>query len=327
MESPTISVVMPVYNTAKYINEAIDSILNQTFTDFEFIIIDDCSTDGSLDIIKTYSDERIILIQNESNQGVVYSLNNALSIANGKYIARMDSDDISKLDRFEKQLSYFYKNPNIELIGSFYHRIDSFGNTLDLINYPYFQEDIKFGLLFSCVLAHPTIFFKRSLIDLNYFKYDQNYFPAEDYFLWTNLISKVKIANINECLLKYRVTTYQISSLYSEDQIKITNLIRVRYLLSLYPNFTIYEKSLLNFWNCDMLCSYKNVSEALFVFNYIFNSENNQFCKNKISELFHTFININHKRFPKIIFDFKMSDIYHYNPYTLKEKFKFYFLN
>ena len=103
MQSPSISVIMPVYNTAKYLNEAIDSILNQTYKDFEFIIIDDCSTDGSLDIIKTYSDDRIILIENETNKGYVYGLNYALSFAKGKYIARMDSDDISLPNRFKRQ--------------------------------------------------------------------------------------------------------------------------------------------------------------------------------------------------------------------------------
>jgi len=326
MQSPTISVIMPVYNTAKYLNEAIESILNQTFTNFELIIVNDCSTDNSKQIILQYNDDRIIYHENVKNQGLVYSLNFALNLAKGIFIARMDSDDISVSDRFQKQISFLFKNTHIDLVGSNYYRINSKGKTLNFINYPSCDVDIKFGLLFNSVLAHPSIMFRRRLIDLNLFLYNEDFFPAEDYYLWSTLITKIKIENIKEYLLYYRISNYQISHVFSDKQSNKANSIRVTYLLNMYPQFKSYRNSLLNFWNCKEICSNENVLDSLFVYNNIFMIENNYYLKNKISNLFHIFININFRRFPFIINEFKNSEIYKFYPYSLKERLKFYFM-
>jgi glycosyltransferase involved in cell wall biosynthesis len=206
--SPKISVVMPVYNTAMYLNEAIDSILNQTFTDFEFIIIDDCSTDGSLDIIKSYKDERIILIQNEVNKGYVFGLNYAISIAKGKYIARMDSDDISHKNRFESQVNFLTENKDVILCGTNYELINANSSN----NISYTHENIKSNMLLFNQFAHPSVMFQIDFLRSNSLMYNEDFVPAEDYDLWFRIIELGgQVTNLSEKLLSYRIHNSQIS--------------------------------------------------------------------------------------------------------------------
>ena len=126
---PRVSVVMPAYNAEKYIGEAIDSILNQTFTDFEFIIIDDGSSDRTADIVKSYSDPRIRLLANERNSGIVASLNRGIQKATGKYIARMDADDYSRLDRIKKQVDFLDNHPEVIALGTSFSTFYSFSKS------------------------------------------------------------------------------------------------------------------------------------------------------------------------------------------------------
>tara|TARA_R110002124_G_scaffold185407_1_gene352845 strand:+ start:6412 stop:7446 length:1035 start_codon:yes stop_codon:yes gene_type:complete len=205
--TPFISVIMPVYNCELYLKEAIDSILNQTYANFEFFIIDDASTDQTLSIIKAYDDIRINLVEKEVNSGLTKSLNIGLSMAKGKYIARMDGDDISLPERFAKQLSFLDRNPEYVLCGSNYSIIGS----NQVVTLPETNEDIKLGLLKSCVIAHPSVMFRNSILLENNIKYDSSKEPAEDYHLWVQLISKGKFYNIQELLLRYRVHDKQIS--------------------------------------------------------------------------------------------------------------------
>ena len=148
--SPKISVILPVYNSELYIKETIDRVLNQTFSDFELLIIDDCSTDKTVSIIKEYSDERICLIEKEKNSGLINSLNFGISLAKGEYIARMDGDDICLLERFAKQVAFLDKNPTIILCGTAYSDITCFQNCLCLIvnNKDYHQHSFQITLLF-----------------------------------------------------------------------------------------------------------------------------------------------------------------------------------
>ena len=128
-----ISVVMSVYNAEKYLKEAIDSILNQTYQDFEFIIVNDCSDDRSLAILKNYekSYKSIRLINNSENLGLTKNLNRALAISKGKYIARMDADDISELNRFERQIDFFNKHKEVDILGTFSHDVDEHGGIIE----------------------------------------------------------------------------------------------------------------------------------------------------------------------------------------------------
>jgi glycosyltransferase involved in cell wall biosynthesis len=205
---PTISVIMPVYNAEKYLREAIDSILAQTFSDFEFLIFNDGSTDSSGEIIKSYKDDRIILAYNGANQGYVAHLNEGIRIARGKYIARMDADDIALPERLAKQVSFMENNPNCVLCGSL---IETFGEEKGIVELPTEGWEIQLKMLYITPFAHPAVMIRTSTLKEHNLYYNASVMPAEDYDLWTRLLDYGKVHNINEPLLKYRVHNNNIS--------------------------------------------------------------------------------------------------------------------
>jgi len=213
LNSPIISVVLPVYNVAPYIKEAIDSILNQTIQDFEIIVIDDCSTDATLDIIHQYNDDRIIIITKEKNKGLIDSLNFGISIAKGKYIARMDGDDICLPERFEKQLDFLEKNPKIILCGTAYK---TFGAIEKVIKQPLSHEKISATLCLNSTFGHPTIMGRKEIFEKH--KYNKDFENVEDYELWSRLIFEGQVANLDEVLLFYRVHENQVSNVFNHVQ-------------------------------------------------------------------------------------------------------------
>ena len=211
MKRPKISVIMSVYNTEKYLTEAIESILNQTFNDFEFIIIDDHSTDNSSTIIKKYQnkDKRMKLINNLKNLGITKSLNRGLKIAKGKYIARMDADDISIPKRLQAQYSFLERNKGIFLVGTTTFSIDNKGNHLrritDVTDLNEIEMKLESGNNF---LTHASIMFRndRQTFYREKFKYSQ------DYDLYLRLVTQnKKISIINTPLVKYRFLKESIS--------------------------------------------------------------------------------------------------------------------
>ncbi|MBZ7937990.1 glycosyltransferase [Campylobacter molothri] len=225
MKLPLVSVIMPCYNRQEYIIEAIESILNQTYTNFEFIIIDDCSTDNTYEIVKKYAeiDKRIIALKNEKNQGIVYTLNRGLNIAQGKYIARMDDDDISLPSRFEKQVEYMEANLDIVVLGSF---IEVFNEKFEEC-YSWVCEDkpeiLSILLNFFNPMCHPSIMMRKEFLTSYNLKYEEKYRHAEEYFLWTEILKYGgKIANIPEVLLRYRRHSRSVTSVFSKKQAELT---------------------------------------------------------------------------------------------------------
>ncbi|WP_202703967.1 MULTISPECIES: glycosyltransferase [Flavobacterium] len=227
--SPKISVLMPVYNCELYIEEAIDSILNQTFSDFEFIIIDDASLDSTVSIIKNYNDPRIQLIVKPQNSGLTNSLNFGLSIAKGEYIARMDGDDISLPERFVKQVAFLDKNPETVLIGTYFKIIGKD----KIVVVPEDHDDIKLAMLKDCCIGHPTVMMRKSYLDRFALIYDTQKEPAEDYDLWTRLLAVGKLYNLPEVLLNYRVHNSQVSHKRNEQQANTALEIKVNLLTNL----------------------------------------------------------------------------------------------
>lgn len=198
---------MPVYNCQLYINEAINSILNQTEKDFEFIIIDDASTDKTVSIIKKFNDSRIQLIQKPINTGLSNSLNLGLQLAKGKYIARMDGDDISLSLRFAKQVAFLEANQNVIVCGTWFSIIGS----NRIIKLPEDHDAIKLAFLKGNCMAHPSVMMRRRSLDELHIVYDVLKEPAEDYDLWVRLISKGIFRNLQEVLLHYRIHNSQVS--------------------------------------------------------------------------------------------------------------------
>jgi glycosyltransferase involved in cell wall biosynthesis len=216
---PKVTVLMPVYNGEKYLREAIDSILNQTFTDFEFLIIDDGSTDDSLKIIEFYSnkDSRIKTVINDQNKGIVFSLNRGIKLTKSKYIARMDADDIAFPDRFNKQVEFLENHNKISILGTNMLIIDQDLKILSKTCVPTHSEVITWNLLFLNVIAHPTVMIRNT-----FFQEIGNYsfsFPhVEDYELWLRAKDKYQFANLSEPLLYYRNHNYNIGNIYQNSQ-------------------------------------------------------------------------------------------------------------
>lgn len=200
---PMISVVMPTYNSEKYVCEAVESILNQTFGDFEFLIINEFgSNDRTVEICESYHDARIKIIQNETRLGLADSLNKGIRLCKGKYFARMDSDDVSLPTRFEKQLRYMETHPDICVLGSWQ---EHFGIRNSKHTPPERHEEIKIGMLFQCDMCHSTVFIRRKEFCGCGLSYNPEY-VAEDYELWLRAVKAVRFANIQEVLGRYRVS-------------------------------------------------------------------------------------------------------------------------
>lgn len=223
---PVISVAMPVYNGEKYLAEAIDSILAQTFTDFELIIIDDGSTDNSLQVLREYQqrDARICLIARE-NRNLATTLNDIIDVAHGKWIARMDQDDIALPQRFERQLQWLQQT-EADITGSWVQRFGT--SDKRLVRLRQTDDAIKMELLFCSPFAHPSIMMRTTLI--KQLCYDKAWEKVEDYDLWERASrAGWKMTNVPEVLLLYRVHDTQISTKTANAQQQLTQLIRQRY--------------------------------------------------------------------------------------------------
>lgn len=226
MENVVVSVVMPVYNTEKYIGEAIASVLEQTFSDFELLIIDNKSSDKTIEIIKSYTDPRIRLIENEQNEGLIYSLNLGLKEAKGTYIARMDADDICFPERLKKQVEFLNENSDITVLGTA-HRI--LGTETE-VHHPKFDEEIKLQLFRKSAFTHPSVMMRKNDLDLNNLRYRDEYKYAEDYGLWTDIAGVgLKLANLEDVLLDYRHHDEQMTVERRNEQLNVSALIQGNY--------------------------------------------------------------------------------------------------
>jgi glycosyltransferase involved in cell wall biosynthesis len=207
---------MPVYNGEKYLKEAIESILCQTFKNFEFLIINDASTDSTEDIIFSYKDERIVYIKNEKNLKLVKSLNKGIDIARGKFIARMDADDISYPHRLETQIEYLMQNNDCAMVGSWAEVINEQGEIFKYREPPTDYKELKAQLFFYNRIVHSSVMGKAEVF--REFKYDEKFLDAEDYYLWTLITEKYKFYNLDQYLLKYRLHDCNVSELNSDNQ-------------------------------------------------------------------------------------------------------------
>jgi glycosyltransferase involved in cell wall biosynthesis len=219
-----ISVITSVFNSEKYIEESIDSILNQTFTDFEIIIINDGSTDNTSEIIQKYTDPRIKFINYKDNQGVLIRSKEAISLANGKYIAIQDADDISMPLRLEKQLNFLNENNTIFCVGSWAEKIDLLGSFIGIWNFPPLSHrDIVFMLisLSKCPIINPSSFFRRDgYFDVGGYSPDNSIRFAHDIDFWTrSIIQGKKLANLSDILIKYRVNPEGMSRSKKHEQL------------------------------------------------------------------------------------------------------------
>lgn len=238
---PAVSVVMSVFNGHSYVKKAIEGILNQTFKDFEFIIIDDGSTDNSVEIIESFSDYRIRLMR-QSNHGLVYSLNKGISLARAEIIARQDDDDISMPTRLEKEFDWIQSNKRNGLVGTFITYIDLNSKPFSTeINSLTKSIDIKRSMYYFNPIAHGSSMFRKKAF-LESGGYRQEYYKAEDYDLWRRIVKKWQVGQIPEPLYHYRINPKGISQLNKDEQTKLTK----RIIEEQYSDPQGFNKSLLN---------------------------------------------------------------------------------
>ncbi len=226
-----VSVIMPAYNAEKYIAQAIESILGQTYKDFELIIINDCSCDRTEEIILSYDDPRIVYVKNEQNLGVAKTLNVGLEIAKGEYIARMDADDMSLPQRFAKQVAFLNANEDVAVLGT---NVETFNETGTICTgwSATDPEQMKVDMLFACGLAHPSVMMRTNVIR-QLGGYAPDYHGLEDYELWCRVLEKHQITTLPDILLRYRVHGGQVTQNQSARYLDLLRAVKIRQIRQL----------------------------------------------------------------------------------------------
>jgi glycosyltransferase involved in cell wall biosynthesis len=300
-QKPLVAVLMTVYNASEFLKEAIDSILNQTFTEFDFVIVNDGSTDSSESIIKHYKDDRIKLLSYQENKGFAYALNVGLASISAKYIVRMDADDISLPIRIEKLVAYMEANSSIGIYGSSLKR---FGKDNEIWNPAINDAAIKARLLFATAMMHPTIIIRNEVLTSTQLKYRNNFPPSEDYDFFYRLSAFTNFANTNEVLYHYRIHTTNMTAMSFEKRIESKKRL-YQFILSDFGIVPTEDELLLHFGfskntllpNYTNLKKYKNWLNKIKNYNLIHKkintSELELLLQNKWDRLFYVLLNNN----------------------------------
>ncbi len=326
---PVVSVIISVYNAAPFIGEAIQSILNQYYNDFELIILNDGSTDNSASVIKTFKDNRIIFIDDNINIGAPARFNQAIKIAKGKYIAHMGADDISLPERLKLQVELMEKNNEIGICGTDVTIFNS-KKKLGKWYYPEHHSEIKVRQFFSVGFAHPSVVIRKKILIENDLFYSSTCFPAEDYELWYRLLKVTHGSNIKKNLLLYRISDNQVTATKKELVKSNTEIIRNRYLKDLGivdENQYKYHTSLINDkWFDDI--DFNNKAFAWCNFLMEMNSANKIFDKNLFAKKVSSWAYSKSYEASNKTFNphklYKKSSLYQYYEPTIIEKLKLF---
>lgn len=262
-QRPTVTVLMSVFNGERFLRAAIESILAQTHGDFEFVIVDDGSTDASKDIISSYRDSRIRPMHINRNLGLAASLNKGLAASTGQYVARMDADDISLPRRLAQQVDYMEKHSDIGICGSWIQVLHE--QRCDVIRDPTDNETIHARLPFDSAVAHPSVIVNRALWDRAGLSYDTTFPCAQDYELWSRAARFVRLANIPEVLLLRRLHPDQVGQKQLEEQQRWAGLVRRKHLgwLGVAPTdeeFSLHQA--ISTWNWPITYEFASRSRA-----------------------------------------------------------------
>ena len=236
---PGLSVIMAVYNGEPFVRQAVESVPSQTFTDFEFIIIDDASTDATASILREYTDGRIVLLSNNTNVGLTKSLNIGLRHARGEFIARMDADDIALPERLERQVRYLDEHPDVGILGCACQFIGSMGRRLGKKPRPLDDCTTRWTALLRNPFIHPAVMLRRSVLEENGLRYDEEFTQSQDYEFFTRVLKYTRGANLSEQLLLYRKHPGDITSTSRESQLRNHDLITLRTIRETIDGFPI----------------------------------------------------------------------------------------
>jgi glycosyltransferase involved in cell wall biosynthesis len=321
-----ISVILPIYNAEKYLSEAIGSILSQTYTDFELLAIDDGSTDKSLDTLKSFTDPRIKIIQNNENSGLISTLNKGIRLAEGEYIARMDADDISLPTRFEKQVDLLDNNPEIGVCSTW---IEFFGDSHEIIKFPLEHEEIYFRFLLGVQVGHANSMIRRDILEKFNIRYNRDYIHSEDTNLWVNLLPLTRFANIPEILYRYRKYDQQVTQMYGETvndsfqraiNIHFSNILKL-FSISIDDTFKLHPLTEID---AEYLDRFEYITSELIIQNKIQHRFNEKIVKSVIIQLWKDKIkqcNLSLRENFKRLF---LSDFQKYTEFPIAKRTKFF---
>lgn len=242
-ENPLVTVIIPCYNAEKYVESSVKSIMNQTYKNLEILITDDCSKDNTYEILKKLAseDSRIRLFKNETNKKIVLTLNELVSHAKGKYIARMDADDISLPNRIEMQVSFLELNSEYGMCGTNAINIDENGKFISKTKLPSLFDEVRTCLMYYSCIYHPTVMIKSNILKENL--YSEEFPYAEDYELWARLVfqKNIKIGNLKDFLLNYRIFNNQSCNVHRNEQISSCAKIFDQYDIICKENITNHK--------------------------------------------------------------------------------------
>lgn len=236
--SPAITVLMPVFNARDYLAESLESVLGQSFGDFELLVIDDGSADGTGDYFAALADPRVRVLRNDRNLGLTRSLNRGLDAATGRYIARMDADDIAEPRRLERQVELLSAHSSVGIVGSGRRLIDEGGRSVAEARAVPDDLGIRWKCLLGNPFAHPTVMLRREVLDRHHLRYDPAFRTAQDYELWTRLLCHTRAANLERPLLRYRLRD-GISRTSKAEQLANHDRIALAAVRRLVPGFAI----------------------------------------------------------------------------------------
>lgn len=245
---PTVTVLLPAYNAAGWLCAAVQSVLTQSFRDFELVVIDDGSKDATPDVLATYSDPRIRIVRHETNRGLVAALNHGIDVAEGRYIARMDADDVAHPRRLERQVQFLEKCHNVGICGTWFRAVGR--GRPSASRPPTHHDEISALLFFRSAFGHPTVMFRRALLDQGGLRYDTRARHAEDFDLWVRARERTRFANLPKYLLDYRTHASQTSAEHLQPQLEAAARIRLKQLAFMVPDATEAQKGL-HLRTCD----------------------------------------------------------------------------
>jgi glycosyltransferase involved in cell wall biosynthesis len=248
LNSPTVTVLLPAYNAEAWIREAVDSIIHQSLSDFELLVVEDGSTDRTGQILGQYTDARIRLIRHETNRGLIASLNEGLELARGSFVARMDADDLAHPKRLERQVAFMKSNPEVGICGTWF--VITGEGAPKRVRPPTSNDDMAAMLFFRSPFGHPTVMMSRTFLQDAGLRYNAEARHAEDFDFWVRARSKTRFANLAQYLLQYRAHPAQVSLQHEGRQVDAAGRIRLQQLALLIPAASEDEKRL-HLRTCD----------------------------------------------------------------------------
>jgi hypothetical protein len=228
--TPRVSVVLAVYNGEEFLRETIASVLAQTFRDFEFVVVNDGSTDASRDVVLSFGDPRIRLLDNPRNLGLTPSLNRGIGEARGEFIARIDADDVAAVSRLARQVRHLDRHPEVALVGSWYREIDGAGRRRSRGQFPLDHTELRWSLMFYCPFTHSAMMWRRVPVTDAVGLYDPAFTYAMDWEYWARIASRLRVGNVGAVLTRYRIGPHSMSSNHARvlEEIELARIAAIR---------------------------------------------------------------------------------------------------